>query len=233
MNSARLIHRYLMAQRMPFWAVGYYDGLIDAVADEYLQPLCEALTRDFPGPARIVDAGTGTGQLPVRLARACPGCRVTGVDLSEGCLRVARAKAEASGVADRVAFVRANLEATGLPEASADLVVSACSLHHWRRPARVLRELARLLKPGAEIWLWDDAADARDEDRAAWTALVERKARAGFLFRFVFGFEIGHLAYSRGELADLGAAAGLRVGAFELHGVFFLARLASGARGKT
>jgi hypothetical protein len=93
--------------------------------------------------------------------------------------------------------------------------------------------LARLLKPGAEIWLWDDAADARDEDRAAWTALVERKARAGFLFRFVFGFEIGHLAYSRGELADLGAAAGLRVGAFELHGVFFLARLASGARGKT
>jgi ubiquinone/menaquinone biosynthesis C-methylase UbiE len=226
MNSARLIHRYLVAQRMPFWAVGYYDRLIDAVTDEYLQPLCEAITRAFPDGARIVDAGTGTGQLPVRLTRACPGCRVTGVDLSEGCLRAARAKAEAAGVADRVVFLRANLEATGLPAASADLVVSACSLHHWRRPARVLSELARLLRPGGEIWLWDDAAEARDEERAAWTALVERQARAGLLFRFVFGFESRHLAYSREELAELGAVAGLRLSAFELRGVFFLARLA-------
>jgi len=222
----RFLHRMLVAQRMPDWAVDYYDHLIDAVAEPYYGPLEEQILRDFPTGARIVDAGTGLGHLPVRLALKAPACEVTGVELSEKCLRVACAKASAAGVTDRVRFVKANLEATGLPAACADRVISTCALHHWRRPARVLRELARLLEPGGEIWIWDDAAEAGDEARRAWVAQVERLADAGRLFRRVFRFESRYLAYTQNEIQTLARSAGLRLNAFEIHGVFLLARLA-------
>jgi ubiquinone/menaquinone biosynthesis C-methylase UbiE len=199
---------------------------VDAIADVYLLPLCDEVFQAFRGPAEILDAGTGTGQLPVLLARGRTGYRVTGVDLSARCVAVAREKARQAGVADRVTFLQSNLENLPLPTAGMDLVISTCSLHHWRRPERVLRELARVLKPGGELWLLDDSAEASAASRAAWVAEVERRARAGWLFRSVFRFESRCLAYSQAEVEALAAAADLRIASFELRGVFFLARLA-------
>lgn len=55
-----------------------------------------------PG-ARVLDIGCGWGGLGLYLARVC-GARVTGVTLSKEQLRVATARAEAAGLADRIEF---------------------------------------------------------------------------------------------------------------------------------
>jgi cyclopropane-fatty-acyl-phospholipid synthase len=55
-----------------------------------------------PG-ARVLDIGSGWGGLGLYLARVC-GAEVTGVTLSREQLRVATARAEAAGLADRVRF---------------------------------------------------------------------------------------------------------------------------------
>ncbi|MCY3020026.1 MAG: class I SAM-dependent methyltransferase [Planctomycetota bacterium] len=225
MKLLRLAHRCLVQQTMPRWAANYYERLVDAVADAYLKPFCDEVSAAFPQALRILDAGTGTGQLPVFLARARPDWHVTGVDLSVRCLELACAKAERAGVAARVSWLRASLESIPLSAASMDLVLSTLSLHHWRRPASVLRELARVLKPGGEIWLLDDAAEASRASRAEWAAEVERLSHAGLLFRCVYWFESRYLAYSKEEVAALAAAAGLTMHAHEMRGVFFLAHL--------
>lgn len=225
MKFLRLAHRYLVRQTMPTWATAYYDRLIDAVSDIYLQPLVNEIAQSFPGPLKILDAGTGAGHLPVLLAQKKQDFQITGVDLSAHCLEFAQAKAAQAGVACRTTFCRGNLERLDLPAASFGLIVSTCSLHHWRRPQRVFEELRRVLKPGGELWILDDAAEASAASRNQWVAEVQQRAQAGSLFSSVFWFESRFLAYSKEEVLALAACVTLNIYSFHLRDVFFLARM--------
>ena len=46
-----------------------------------------------------------------------------------------------------------NLEDSGLPDASFDGVAVGATLNETQDPARFLSELARLLRPGGQLWL--------------------------------------------------------------------------------
>ena len=74
---------------------------------------------DLPDGARVVDVGTGSGAVALALKDERPDLRVTGTDVSDDALAVARANAERLGL--DVAFVRADL-LDGAPPA--DAVVS-------------------------------------------------------------------------------------------------------------
>lgn len=57
-------------------------------------------------PLRIADLGTGTGCLLIALLRELPAAYGMGLDVDESALSVARANAQALGMAGRAAFVR-------------------------------------------------------------------------------------------------------------------------------
>ncbi len=102
----------------------------------------------------VVDFGTGTGRM---LALFSPlARRVEGIDLSHQMLTVARSKLEAAGAAN--AFVRHG-DATATPYADncASLVIVHQVLHFLDDPSRVLREAARVLRPGGRIVVVDFA----------------------------------------------------------------------------
>jgi ubiquinone/menaquinone biosynthesis C-methylase UbiE len=228
MRMLRLFHRYLVRQTMPSPAVGYYDRLIEDVKGLYLQPFCDELVQHLPPSARVLDIGTGTGQLPVMLATAGGNLRVVGVDLSDKCLSVAAERARRAGVADRVAFERVDVETDRWRPEPFDLIVSTCSLHHWRRPANVLRSARRLLKSDGTIRILDDAGEVTPGQRDDWIACVERVTGRRLLFRAVYRFESRFLAYSREELERMGASAGLRLVEWRmLHTPFFVATFAA------
>jgi release factor glutamine methyltransferase len=69
---------------------------------------CLALAKGLPEP-RILDIGTGSGNLPVALAKQHKGARLTTVDISGDALAVARANAQRHGVADRITFLHGDL----------------------------------------------------------------------------------------------------------------------------
>lgn len=108
--------------------------------------LFRALCRPQPGEDWL-DAGTSTGFYAGVLARA--GCRVLAADLSAPMLAVARKREPHPGID----WLLTNLEASGLPGASFDGVTVGATLNETRDPARLLAELARLLRPGGQLWL--------------------------------------------------------------------------------
>jgi len=121
----------------------------------------------LPRRGTVVDLGTGAGDLLPQLSPRAG--RVVALDFSAPMLAHARARARGLRLAN-VTFVRGELEAVPLPDASADGVVASLVLHHAARPEVAVREMARLLAPGGravvvdflphrEDWLKDEEGD--------------------------------------------------------------------------
>jgi SAM-dependent methyltransferase len=143
---------------------GLWDYLHDpAVARTYDDRLAscallaidlEFAARHFDRPGRLLDLGCGTGRLLLPFAHR--GYPVMGVDLSAEMLQVARAKADAAGLA--VELLRANIvELDGLADQSFDHAACLFSTLGMVLGAaqrrRVVQHVHRLLKPGGKFVL--------------------------------------------------------------------------------
>ncbi|MGC4029711.1 MAG: class I SAM-dependent methyltransferase [Steroidobacteraceae bacterium] len=104
---------------------------------------------DGKKPRNIVDLGCAFGRGTEAFALEAPDANVVGVDLSEGCLRLAadRLPREMRG---RVSYRQADARAVPLPEGSFDVVSSAMLLHELPEKAiiELTAEMYRLLAPG-------------------------------------------------------------------------------------
>ena len=107
----------------------------------------EVLRRELPEARRrpvVLDLGCGGGLVAEALAQR--GCAVLGVDASLPSLRTARRHARAGGA--RVAYVSGDAARLPLGDGAVDAVVAADVLEHVDDLAAVLREVARVLRPG-------------------------------------------------------------------------------------
>jgi ubiquinone/menaquinone biosynthesis C-methylase UbiE len=82
------------------------------------------------------------------------GCRVLGVDLVPAWLPKGRADAAAAGLAGQVALVQADLEALPVADGACDLVWCRDVLSCVGDAGRMLRECARVLRPGGGMVLY-------------------------------------------------------------------------------
>jgi SAM-dependent methyltransferase len=95
----------------------------------------------------VVELGCGTAYFSAWLARG--GARPVGVDVTPAQLATARRLMEETGI--EFPLVGADAGATGLPDRSADLVVSEYGASIWVDPYRWVPEAARLLRPGGRL----------------------------------------------------------------------------------
>ncbi|HEY3922544.1 MAG TPA: class I SAM-dependent methyltransferase [Gaiellaceae bacterium] len=95
----------------------------------------------------VVELGCGTAYWSAWLARA--GARPVGVDITPAQLETARACMRETGI--EFPLMEADAGATGLPDGSADLVLSEYGASIWVDPYRWIPEAARLLRPGGRL----------------------------------------------------------------------------------
>jgi release factor glutamine methyltransferase len=84
---------------------------------------CQKLAGPMPQP-RVLDVGTGSGNLAVAMAHQHKGARVTAIDASPDALAVARRNAAKHGVAERIRFLQGDLLAPLSPEDRFDFILS-------------------------------------------------------------------------------------------------------------
>jgi len=134
-----------------------YDRVAGRVADRMYRRIAgDVAALSLPPGAAILDVGTGPGRLPRYLSDRCPGTTVQGVDLSAEMVAHAREAAEAAGYPPgRPAYAVADVADLPHDDGSVDLVVSSLSLHHWEDVDAGLREVARVLRPDGQAWIYD------------------------------------------------------------------------------
>jgi arsenite methyltransferase len=135
----------------------------------------------------VLDLGSGAGaDVLISARRVGPTGQAIGLDMTDEMLELARKSAADAGV-ENVKFVKGYLEDMPLPDASVDVVISNCVINLSGDKPKVLREAARVLRPGGRFAVSDVIADPDMDqttraDMAAWTgciagALTEKEFR--------------------------------------------------------
>lgn len=125
----------------------------------------------------VLDLGSGAGaDVFISAGRVGPTGRAIGLDMTDEMLDLARANAAAAGLRN-VEFVKGHIEEIPLPDASVDVVISNCVINLSGDKPQVLREVARVLRPGGRFAVSDVIADADMDaatraDMAAWTGCI-------------------------------------------------------------
>lgn len=125
----------------------------------------------------VLDLGSGAGgDALISARRVGPTGRVIGIDMTTEMLDLARANAAEAGVTN-VEFRQGYLEKLPLPDDTVDVVISNCVLNLAADKTVVLREAARVLRPGGRLAFSDVVAEegmheATRADLAAWTGCI-------------------------------------------------------------
>jgi arsenite methyltransferase len=132
---------------------------------------------DLHAGETVLDLGSGAGaDVLISAKRVGDSGKAIGLDMTDEMLALARANAEQAG-ATNVEFVKGHIEEIPLPDASVDVVISNCVINLSGDKPQVLREVARVLKPGGRFAVSDviadeDMDDATRADMAEWTGCI-------------------------------------------------------------
>ena len=104
-----------------------------------------------PEAKDILDIATGTGDVALHLLKLYPNAAISGLDLSEGMLKIAREKAQKLGVADRCTFTQGDSLQLPYGDNSFDLITVAYGIRNFADISRGLSEMARVLRPDGTL----------------------------------------------------------------------------------
>jgi ubiquinone/menaquinone biosynthesis C-methylase UbiE len=153
------------AERYDRFAAGYARWWAPVLAPA-VETLLDRATALVPtGESRLIDIGTGTGQLALGALARWPDVSVTAIDASAGMRAVADARAQDQlGARGRARFRSEVAFADELPfeDGAFDLALSSFVFQLVPNRARALREARRVLRPGGSLayvsWIEDERA---------------------------------------------------------------------------
>ncbi|MFQ4144092.1 class I SAM-dependent methyltransferase [Chlorogloeopsis sp. ULAP02] len=129
----------------------------------------EAIALAPPEDALVLDAGTGTGRIPILMCQMRSQWQIIAIDLAKNMLEIASRHIEQAGLQSQIRLEL--IDAKHLPYADGqfDLIVSNSLVHHLPDPLSFFSEIKRVLKPNGGIFLRDLF---RPADEATMNALV-------------------------------------------------------------
>ena len=125
----------------------------------------------------VLDLGSGGGiDVLLSAKRVGPSGLAYGLDMTDEMLDLARRNQAEAGVSN-VQWLRGHIERIPLPRDTVDVVISNCVINLSGDKPQVLREAARVLKPGGRFAVSDvvadpDMDDATRSDMAAYTGCI-------------------------------------------------------------
>lgn len=162
--------------------VGYSESELDAAPAAAVQSFAGVgyffdLAGMRPGE-RVVDLGSGSGMDSFIAAhKVGPDGQVIGVDMTVAQLAKAERLRNGSGAFAQLRFLKSYIQATGLPDAHFDVVISNGVFNLAPDKFAVFREAARLLRPGGRLLFADITADTQlpgkvTRDATLWASCI-------------------------------------------------------------
>jgi ubiquinone/menaquinone biosynthesis C-methylase UbiE len=147
-------HRHFIPALGADWLTPFYDIVARLMGERRFKRRLVQLAQIAAGH-EVLDLGCGTGTLLLLAHEMCPQARLTGLDIDERILEIARRKITAAGAA--IQLQQGSATAPPFAPASFDRILSTLMLHHLTTPQKreTLGAVQRLLRPGGEFHVAD------------------------------------------------------------------------------
>jgi ubiquinone/menaquinone biosynthesis C-methylase UbiE len=117
--------------------------------------LAECAAAGLGDDAGVLDLGTGTAQIPIELCTQSPRLSVVAIDLAAEMVQFARRNVERAGLQARIRVERFDAKELPYVDGEFSAVMSNSIVHHIPRPATVLAEAVRVVRPGGVVFVRD------------------------------------------------------------------------------
>ncbi len=166
-----MLHRVLEPEVMDTWedAVEYDSMDFTEVNTAFAERTLELA----PPAGTIIDAGTGTARIPILILERRPNLHIVAVDLSENMLKIGLENVRRSGMEGKIELRRADAKRLPFPDNAFSMAISNSLVHHLADPLPFLREIQRVMEPGAGLLIRDLMRPETEHDVES---LVEKHA---------------------------------------------------------
>lgn len=124
----------------------WYETPLGRFADEIETKAVFELLEPFPN-MKILDVGCGTGNYSIKLAKL--GCIVSGIDISQEMLQIAKRKSQEMNL--RIDFIRGNIEKMPFSDNFFDAIISVAVLEFVSNKDKALDEMFRVARQNGKI----------------------------------------------------------------------------------
>lgn len=181
-----------------------------------------ALAARLPAGARVLDVAPGPGYFAIELARR-GDLRLSGLDISESLVRIARDNARAAGVT--IDFRHGDAAHMPFADGAFDFVVCQAAFKSFSDPRGALDEIYRVLAPGGVASIQDLRKEASPQEIAAYVARKRLSRLDALWTRLVFRTLLSRNAYGEDALRQLAAQSRFGGGELTRDGIGFELRL--------
>jgi ubiquinone/menaquinone biosynthesis C-methylase UbiE len=109
----------------------------------------------WDGETPLLDAGTGTAQIPIELCRQAPTARVIAIDMAKEMLHVAEINVARAHLEGQITLQQCDAKHMPFPDSMFASIISNSIVHHIPEPSAVLAEMIRVTKPGGMLFVRD------------------------------------------------------------------------------
>ncbi|MGB8593298.1 MAG: class I SAM-dependent methyltransferase [Candidatus Acidiferrales bacterium] len=148
----------------------------------------------------VLEVAPGPGYFAIELAKL-DDYQITGLDISETFVEIARANAEKASV--QVDFRRGNASSMPFADETFDFLLCRAAFKNFSEPKRALEEMYRVLKHGGQALIIDLRRDASKESVEQAVNAMNLGTVNRIITKFTFRFMLLKRAYTKSEFEGL------------------------------
>lgn len=167
--------------------------------------LARRMAETLPAGAKVLEVAPGPGFFSTELAKL-GRFDVTGLDISDSFVAIAKKNAQAEGV--QVDFRKGNASAIPFGENSFDFVLCRAAFKNFSDPIGALREMRRVLRPGGRAVVIDLRKDVNKKSLDDYVRGLKTTAISAFMIRWTFRLMLIKRAYTKGQFEQFIAQSG-------------------------
>jgi len=177
----------------------WYAGLTKKSLEDF-KALARRIAEQLPPRSRVLEIAPGPGYFAIELAKL-GDYRISGLDISETFVDIARANAVQANVS--VDFRQGNASAMRFPDSRFDFILCRAAFKNFSEPAEALTEMHRVLKPGGRALIIDLRRDASKQSVQQAVDAMNLGTVNGIITKLTFRFMLLKRAYTKSEFEGL------------------------------